>query len=511
VLQSCRSTTLDINVLVVASFPKVEIDGNAANLTLAADSGHYSGTVPITLTTAGDVIVKVFTPNDEEGAVDTAALTLLIPAAITAASFTGGYPGVQTEVAEGQTYDLTVTGDKSFNRILVADLDAGDGNGAGGDQLIDVTPGTGPTVVSITIADRGTTPQLLPAHVRIRDTATGAISASRSTNELAGGVDGTDVVNLNDQYPITDSIGKGGATGHAFSIDYNPSSGQGALKGAETARVTAPVSFFDTIVYSAPGSELDVTPTGVYSDPKDVIRVGGSYNVSVDNFRITANRTANGTQTIVQGVVRIANVVPTAGIATPTRMRSGGNDGTSAQDHQVTITANQLLLSAPSVDADSGGTSRGVFQGGGFTGSGTTWNRDLRVDETIPDEKGVFTFSNLSVTGLAGLVGTVITSGASYTLGGFVSRNLTFSVPFSPNTTLNTEVVDFSKLTAVDLTGSAGPTAIKQSIGTPPPVVDGYTIDALGINPTTVIWLDTVAVGNNSTGTARIDGIEETI
>ncbi len=99
--------------------------------------------------------------------------------------------------------------------------------------------------------------------------------------------------------------------------------------------------------------------------------------------------------------------------------------------------------------------------------------------------------------------------GTDLCLGGFVQRTLTFPA-FSPNTTLNTEVVTFANLQAGIFTATNS-AALKQPISTPPSVTNGFTIDATGINPTTVIWLDTPAVGSNSGGTAAITDVEETV
>jgi hypothetical protein len=158
---------------------------------------------------------------------------------------------------------------------------------------------------------------------------------------------------------------------------------------------------------------------------------------------------------------------------------------------------------APLLDADSGG-SRGTFVGV-FIGGPQVWTRTLQVADT--DEKGTFTWEALSATNLAGIVTGSITGDAQYTLGGFVARSLTFAA-FATQTAMNVEVADFSKLQAGIFTAT-NQTALKQPIGTPPSITDGYTIDALGINPTQVIWLDSPAASSNSGGTAALADIEE--
>jgi hypothetical protein len=464
ILQTCRSTTLNINVTVSASFPKILVDGNPAELTLSADGGHYSGVVPITMAAEGNIVAQLTTPDDENGAVDTTGLTLFIPAEMTALSFTGDYPGTQDEVKAGDTFDITVTADKSFDQIIVANSEAGSG------QTIGVTPGLGPTVVSITIADRGTTPQALPAHVQIRDTATGAISASRATDELGGTTDKVDLVTLNDLYPIVDGVGKGGAVGHSFSnINYPVS--QFALKNSETADVTAPITNFDTVLYSSPGSELDVTPTGAYSSPKTVTRIGGTYNTSVDNFRVVATRASNGASTTVQGVVKIAHVAAVATVSFPgARVRSG--DGTG-EDTTITLEFDQEMDGTPTMDPAAG---KGTFQGS-WSGGPTSWTRDLRVlDAENPADNSPNSWINVSATNLAGIVTNSITTGQTYIVGGFAQRDLTYP-PLTPESTETFPLTTEGNLAAGFFT-NGNPSVIKPfgtaDITDPDPIYAGW-------------------------------------
>jgi hypothetical protein len=214
------------------------------------------------------------------------------------------------------------------------------------------------------------------------------------------------------------------------------------------------------------------------------------YNGATTNFRYTMTRAANAAQTVVNGVVVIAGVAPTVTVAEPAaRLRSGGNDGTAPQDHTITLTSSQPLLAAPTLNADSGG-QRGTFLGVWAGGASFTWE-------------------GLVATGLAGLVQNSISGNATYVLGGWVSRDITFAA-FATTASIGTEVSDFSKVTAGQFTATAS-ASIKQSIGTAPPVVNGYTIDATGVNPTTLIWLDTIAAGTNSGGTAQLLAIQETV
>jgi hypothetical protein len=268
---------------------------------------------------------------------------------------------------------------------------------------------------------------------------------------------------------------------------------------------------YDSILYSDPtGVQIDIANPAVYEANKvATCRNPGSFNNSATNFRYLLTRNANAAQTTVNAVVVVADVAPTITIAKPAaRLRSGGNNGTAVQSHTITIQSNQPLLNAPTLGADSGG-NRGTFAGG-WAGGPSNWTRSLQVSEVVPDEKGTFAFEGLIATGLAGIVQNVPAGGSqAYVLGGFVSRDLTFPA-FDPDTSLDVQVVDFAKLTAGVFTATNQP-SIKQAIGTPPSVTDGYTIDALNPATTKLIWLDTPQVNANASGTAQILAVQETV
>ena len=485
ILQSVVVSDGTFDVDIEASFPLVLLNGVPATLTRVGDI--YQGTVSTTIAVDGDISAQVVDANNVNGATDLVAVTIDSPPALLTLSFVGGYPGTQTELKAGDTYQLTGTTDVAADAIEVQDFEASDAP-----QLLAFAAGTTFTVTMV-IGDRGTTLQALAARVRARSASTGALGVARDTNELGGTVDGTDLVNLNNLFP-----------GIVLGAIVYPAT-QGALKGAETATVANALTNFDSVAYDSPNGDLTVTLPATSEDPKTVTRLADSYNVATDNFRITANRAANDATTVDQLVVAIANVAATLAVTEPAaRLRSGGNDGTAPQDHTITITADQQLGAAPTLSPDAG--PRGAFLAA-FAGGPAVWTALLRVLDT--DDKGVFNWGAIAATNLAGIATAVITGDAQYTLGGFVARTLTFS-PFATTSAMAVEVVDFTKLQAGTFTSTAG-VALKQPIGTPPSVINGYTIDALGINPTDVIWLDTAAAGANSGGTAQITNVEEIV
>jgi hypothetical protein len=489
VLQSCTVSGLDIRVYVRSCYPKVLLNAAAATLSPAGDTGHYEGWVDLTIPGTGTISASCMTANEVVGAEDYLDVVYDAPPTLLTLSFTGGYPGAQTELKEDDTFDIALTSDKDFDQVEVLDYEAGKS------KFIPVAA-TSSTTVSIDIADRGDTSVARPARVRVRDASTGAYSATRDTDELGGTVDGTDLVNCNNLHP---SIVIGVVT---YPVT------QQALKGSETATVALTVTDFDTINHISPTFELSITNPTAYEVSKTVQRTAGSYNVSTDNLRVIATRAANDAQSIEESVVNIANVAATIDVSTPaSRLRSGGNDGTSIQNHTITITGNQLLLSVD-MDEDVGG--------GAFTGSwaGTppdaTWTRTLQVHDD--DTKGTYDWQNLVATNLAGINTTVVTTGGSYELGGFIARDVLWQAFQSTSESVNVEVSDYTKVQAGlwEATDTQSIRVDPPGTTAPPEVAQGYSPSAEDANPHTVEWLDTTAVGQN-TGDAYLFDYEEIV
>lgn len=491
VLQTVDVSDYSIDVTVRASYPKVTVDGNAFELSEVADMGHYEDTVSIVLSgdTTFSMIAQLITPDSYNGAKDTVAIEVIEPPVVETLSFTGGYPGSQTELKAGDTFQLTGTTDRAADAIDIQD------SGAMAASLEIIASGTSFTVTG-TIADRGDTVQSLAARVRARDSVTGGFGATRDTNTGGGSVDGTDLVECNNLHP-TASFG---------AVTYPGS--QGALKNTESADVAVTTANYDSLVYSSPTAELSIdseSPTEV-----TVSRDGGTYNVSTANLQLVATRDANDASTTATKVVNIANVAAAITVTLPaSRLVSGGNDGTAEQDHEIQLQTTQLIDGLPTMDEDSGG-SRGTFQEGVWTvdgGDPTLFTRTLRVSDD--DEKGTFTWEGILITNLAGITTSSVAVGSTYDLGGFVTRDLTFPA-FSQDVTLNVAVVDYSKLQAVEFT-STGEAATRRSVqGNEDHAVNEFTIsDSLEVNPQTLFWNDQLAAAANSGGTAKILGVEE--
>lgn len=486
ILQSFTSSSPNLRFTIRASYPSVDLDGTGAVLDRDGSGGFYSGQVDITVGGPGSVVARVFDGDGVEGGSDTTVVSLDLPPSILTLSFTGSYPGSQTELKAGDSFQITGTTDKSIDRVEIQNYEALQ-------YASIVASGTAFTITG-TIADRGDVAVLRPGRVRVRDATTGAFSDTRDTNELGGSANGTDLVLCNDLRP---AVGFG-------AVSYPPA--QQGLKGSEQANVVNVISNADTVLFDSPTGELSILNPTAFGTPKVVTRISGSYNVSTNNLRATATRLANDAVSASSTIVNIANVPVGITVSPPaSRLRSGGNDGTAIQNHTITITGDQQLLQAPVLDEDTGNS--GTFIGS-WTGGGTTWTRTLQVHDN--DDKGTKNWRNPSAINLAGLTTTTIAAGSQYVLGGFVQRDLTFAA-FVQSTTLNVAVIDYSKLSAGIFTATNQSAQRNPTQGDTSDITDTYTILAsLGVNPQTLWWNDVAAASSNSSGTAQITDVEET-
>lgn len=484
VLQSATASGGTVRVLVRASYPLVTVNSIAAQLTRAVDNGFYYGYVDLTLVSSADIVAKVTTPDDTDGPHDTIHLTLDLPPEILTLSFTGSYPGSQTELKSGDTFSITGTTSVPAVGVEILDYEACS------NSIITFTSNTTFTVSGI-IANRGNTAVMRPARVRARNAA-GAYGATRDTNTGGGSADGVNVVQCNNLHP-TVTFG---------SVTYPGS--QTALKNSETATVAVTTANLDTISYTSPNSQLSITNPSTIESPKTVQRIAGNYNVSTANLQAEAVRTANDAHTTSTAVIRIAHVAATISVSEPyTRLRLGNPNA----DYTITITSNQEIPSAPTLDSDTAPNS-GVLQGTAWVGGLLTYTRTFRVSNTsVP---GTYSWLNLSATNRAGIETTTITGDASYVVGGSVARSVTFP-PFSQTTSLDVPITNYSKLQAGIFTATNQQSARNATLGNHSNLTDTYTIEATGVNPTTIFWNDLAAANSNSSGTAQLLNIEEIV
>lgn len=495
VLESCITDTTGLTVSVIAVpghsnyEPSIAVYGTpVTNLTLNSPGPQWTGSANITFNFSDTSIGVVH----EDGASWYTTVSQDTPAVILGASFENGYPGSQTELKAGDTFDVSIVTD-----VPVDEIEFGGAGFAPVPQVFNVTAGTS-HVVTVTISDQGTTTQDIGFQVRVRKPSGSVSSYFLSTSQ--GSTDGKYRVKLNNSYPSV-SIG---------SITYPAS--QSALKNTESANVANTVTVPNgtlTYLYTSPNGQLNINTPSTYQTSKLVNRIAatGDYNVTTTNFTLTATRDENNASDSDSTVVYIANVAPTLTVVNGSaRFRSGGNDGTSPQNHTITIQSDQRLQAAPTLASAAGG---GTWQGTGFSWSSTatSFTRQLQVHDD--DVKGTYSWGAISGTGLAGLVQTTNSGAAQYVLGGFVERNLTVAA-YGTTAIFNTEAVDYSKISNT-LNWGVKSLPNKRAVGTTAtPDAGGWAINTLNINPTTINILDTQAASSSSQP-STITGFEETI
>lgn len=474
-------------------------DTDNVTVTLFAEGGSafYSPTVTITTSPAqagGPIIASlVEDPSDKRSYTATAALVgITADTVVTASSSTnatatctirraaagpavdvlliGALPGVQTEVKSG---DVVQVSGRAANSATYVEIIAGGAAGSLSALTLGAADSFGTGFKSFSgqfTVGAGTGAQTVTARAR---NALGTYGSNFTS---------TNTVTLNQTYP---TIG-------ARTITYP--GGQSGLKASESATIASTVTNFDTITYS--GTNLTVTAPTTYAASKTVTRSGGTYVFGTNNYTITATKASNNATSTASSAVTIADAAPTAAISwSPTGRMLSSPLGTN---YTVTITANQQLLSAPSLVASSG-----TWQGS-WSGSGTTWTRVLRILDTDP--KGAQTFSSLSLTNLANVAGSTITAGASYTVGGFATRTITFPA-FAQYAAIGTNIVDITKVTAA-YTGS---TVLTRYTDTGEHF-QGFTItNGSGVydpNGGYLFITDSAFAGSNTTGTLQLDVTE---
>ena len=365
-------------------------------------------------------------------------------------SFVGGYPGVQTAVKSGDSLTVRITADLAFDTIQVYDYQAAQA------QTTSISAATTHDL-TIVAAARGT--GAIPNQtVQLRVQAGGGWSTVVTALNFHAG-EGAGWVTLDNDPPVISTIAQANITYPGV---------QQALKGSEQAYVAHTITPSGvTVVYTSPNGELSISNSGVYETSKTVTRISGSYNVATPNFQVVATRQANGAQATAQAVVYVANTVHTADITLPYPRLLSAPAGAA---YTVTITASQMLLSAPQLDNLTSG--HGTWQGPGFTGLGTTWLRNIVVADS--DSKGTFTFSGLVSTNLAGLVVSTISSGAAYVLGGFVSRTITVAAWPNREAAIGTQPVDTAKLVCYN--NSKGASYLVTFQASTADVVDKFTL-----------------------------------
>lgn len=481
VLDSCLTDTSMLRVYVLALpghtnyKPIVTINSTPVTLTGSADRPVFTGSLVVNYDFS-DASIKVV---HEDGASWTTVVDADGPAEILSANFVGTYPGIQTELKAGDPMQINVVTDVPITQIVwdnAGALTAGSYTASGTNNTF-----------TVTIANNGNVATMRGFTLRVVK-STGSTSPSYVSTSH-GNVELTDVVNCNNLYPTA-----------TFGTITYPAT-QSAIKLTESATVVNTLANYSSVVYSSPNSQLTITSPTTAQTPKTVTYLAGGYNISTNNLRMVATRNANNSTTTANATVWIANTPATLSVSNPAaRLRSGGNDGTSAQSHTITITASQRLLAAPTLAKDVGGTwLDAAFT---WTSTATSFTRSLQVHDN--DAKGPYNWGAILGTNLAGIPTTTNTGSTQYVLGGFVQRTLTLAA-FGWQTNMNVEVSDYSKLSSSG-SGQVLSWVVLQNTraalgNVTRPQASTWSASATFTNPTTINILDESATGSQSRST----------
>jgi hypothetical protein len=422
VLDSCRVDTNRVTLSILAVTgntnykPVVYVKSNQVELKSKEDAPLFEGTIDVFLDDAEEITVK-----HEDGAQHTVNIIHEAKPEILSAIFTGGYPGSQTELKEGDSFDLNIKTNDPITKIEI------DNESACKHLIKEVDPTTDKTI-KISIADRGNIKQDRYAKVRVQKPS-GSWSDWYLTN-TNGSTDGKHVVACNNAYPVI----------NIDSISYP--AGQKALKESEEASINHTVNDYDSVSYVSILNELSIENENTYENPKTVSRINGDYNASNNNFKIKAVRNANAAVTTKELVIKIANI-PAEIIVEEQNSRLRSSETGSL--YNITLKSNQELIVSPKLNLSNGSWHDSYFSGGP-----SIWNRKISISDS--DTKGMSYYSGLVAKNLSGLETNVITGDKAYIIGGFTNREIKFD-PFSQIAPIGTSVRDTSKLVCVDISG----------------------------------------------------------
>lgn len=502
VLSGCSSDTTGVTVEFLAEpsgfySPTISISGTeCTNLTQFGDDRRlFSGSIPVTLTCAAGEY-QDFAVESSTGQSTLVRVNLAGAGPEVTAIVFGAYPGSQTDLKENDQIGVTVTvandassvwieADKASKTIVNLTLGAVDGAGAG------YRNATGTITISSTGSDA-------PVDAQAENSLGTRGSVFTSSN-----------LDIDQVYPTI-----------TFNSITYPAT-QGAIKSSETADVNVSVTNWtggtDTITYSTPLSQISIPSTTTYAQTKTVTRIAGDYNISSNNYSVSATKVNNDATTSYSRNVRIAHVAAQLTVSEPAaRLRSGStgysNVGltTSATtaEHTITLGSNQLMDGIPTLAAPSAG--EGSWKNALFSGSGSSFTNVLEVPDS--STRGSHSWGAISGKNLAGLTTTAITGSSTYTIGGFLARY--YKITLGQNSVSGAvEATTYTKI-SLDWQYTNGDGQIKAlsrhaTINTSPPVTSQYTIDAVDGNPTSFIILDTAATQGQTVDSAIL--VEEAV
>ena len=364
-----------------------------------ANERLFAATAIVDLTAIGAGTSSTIYVWADTGAMAQVTITRAGAGPVITAATLGAYPGTQTALKSGDVVLVTGIAENSATRVDVAANTGLASSGpynttTAGSSLGAVdSGGVGFRTFTIRVTANSTTgTQTLTTLAR---NGLGTYGANFVTTNSAA---------MNQTYP---SIG-------TITVTYPGA--QTALKNGDSANVAAVVSGQTSIVYSSSDGAIAIGATTTYAATKAATYSGNGYTDSGTNYTITATNAVNGAVTALSALIRLAAAAPTAAFAitgNPLRLISSAVGNT----YTVILTSSQNLSVAPTVNVPA---NAGTLTA--FTGSNKTWTAQITILDT--SLRGAHAFS-ASMTNGAGVIGTGITAGANYTIGGFTSRTLT--------------------------------------------------------------------------------------
>ena len=218
------------------------------------------------------------------------------------------------------------------------------------------------------------------------------------------------------------AVNNSGPSVNITSISYPVN--QEAIKSGEAATVNNSASNYDSIEYIDPTSgsnQITISNSSVFEAQKICTYNSGDYNISNNNFQITATKNSNGLRASASTVVNISNSPLSLSILNLESSLISSNTGVS---DSFNLVSDQIYKSAPSLSTDSNQNPPSqlshVSSGTGLTSNNFTITvRDI-------DEKGQFSWI-VSAFNLANIETTSITTNPNYLISGFSEREITAS------------------------------------------------------------------------------------
>lgn len=348
--------------------------GNGSNYTVEGDA---YGSDPTIYVVAGDTLTFNNNTGGHPLAVKNSSDTILASESGSTLSFTPATAGTYT-------YYCTVSGHENMNgQIIVID------------RTNDLYEYTIPVIV--TSSRNGD----LDVELQARNQYL-TVSDSKSSSNLAA---------VNNSGPVVSIT----------SVSYPTD--QQAIKLGESATVTHTASNYDTISYSDPSNQnqLTISNASTFEASKTVSYNSGGYNISTNNFKVFATKNSNGLTASSSTIVKIANTPLSLSIS---NLASSLPSSSSGLSDNFNLNSSQVMLSAPSLSTSSLQDPASLLS---HTSSGTGINSNIfSITVKDTDEKGEFTWV-VSARNLANIETNSITTNPNYLIEGFDQREVSAS------------------------------------------------------------------------------------